>query len=152
MFEFIASLPPLRITTLPVLRQRAAASTVTFGRDSKIMPITPSGTRVLMICKPFGRFPPPIISPIGSPSAIIWSTPFAMPSIRLASSMSRSCLASDIPFSFAAAMSFAFSAIIRLLFSISAFEIAARALFFCMVEAEEIKASAALALLPSSCV
>ena len=55
LFEFIASFPPLKITAFPDLRQSADASTVTFGRDSKIIPITPSGTFVLIICKPFGR-------------------------------------------------------------------------------------------------
>ena len=32
--EFIASLPPRRIVALPDLKQRLAASAVTFGRDS----------------------------------------------------------------------------------------------------------------------
>ena len=35
-------------TALPALKHSAAASTVTFGRDSKIIPIVPMGTRFLM--------------------------------------------------------------------------------------------------------
>ena len=33
-FEFSASLPPRRMVALPDLKQRLAASAVTFGRDS----------------------------------------------------------------------------------------------------------------------
>ena len=44
----MASFPPLKITALDVLKQRAAASHVTFGLDSKIIPITPIGARTLL--------------------------------------------------------------------------------------------------------
>ena len=44
-FELAASLPPFRITALPVLKQSPKASAVTFGLASYIIPITPIGTR-----------------------------------------------------------------------------------------------------------
>ena len=50
-----ASLPPRSTTALPVLRQIAATSLVTFGRDSYTTPTTPSGTRRFEIARPFGR-------------------------------------------------------------------------------------------------
>ena len=44
LLELMASLPPLRITALPALKHNPKASSVTLGRDSYIMPITPIGT------------------------------------------------------------------------------------------------------------
>ena len=55
--ERYASLPPRRMTELPVLRQRAAASTVTLGRASYTTAITPNGTRTLWISQTLGRPP-----------------------------------------------------------------------------------------------
>ena len=43
-FVRYASLPPRRIVALAVLKHKAPASTVTFGRASKMIPITPNGT------------------------------------------------------------------------------------------------------------
>lgn len=40
-FVRYASLPPRRIVALAVLKHKAPASTVTFGRASKMIPITP---------------------------------------------------------------------------------------------------------------
>ena len=54
LFEFIASFPPLSIVAFPLFIQSVAASTVTFGLDSKIIPITPIGTLVFVIRIPFG--------------------------------------------------------------------------------------------------
>ena len=50
-----ASLPPRSTTALPVFRQIAATSLVTFGRDSYTTPTTPSGTRLFEIASPLGR-------------------------------------------------------------------------------------------------
>src|SRR5580765_1576114 len=41
--------------------------------------ITPSGTRVRVICRPFGRFQPSSTSPTGSASPATVRSPFAMP-------------------------------------------------------------------------
>ena len=50
-----ASEPPRRIRALPERRQSAAASAVTLGRLSKIMPMTPIGVRTRAMSRPFGR-------------------------------------------------------------------------------------------------
>ena len=47
--------PPRRIAALPAFRQSAPASAVTFGRLSKITPITPIGVRTRRMCSPDGR-------------------------------------------------------------------------------------------------
>ena len=47
--------PPRRITALPALRHSAPASAVTFGRLSKITPMTPSGVRTRSMFRPLGR-------------------------------------------------------------------------------------------------
>ena len=43
------------MTALPDFRHNTEISTVTLGRLSYIAPITPSGTRFLLIFRPFGR-------------------------------------------------------------------------------------------------
>ena len=48
--------PPLSITVFPDLIHKLPASTVTFGRDSYIIPITPRGTDTLEISRPLGCF------------------------------------------------------------------------------------------------
>lgn len=50
----MASFPPRRITVFPDLRQRAAASLVTFGLASNITAITPKGTETFSILRPLG--------------------------------------------------------------------------------------------------
>ena len=47
--------PARRMAALPALRQSAPASAVTFGRLSKITPMTPSGVATRSITRPFGR-------------------------------------------------------------------------------------------------
>ena len=69
VFERIASLPPRRMIALPVLRQRAAVSTKTLGRDSKTTATTPKGSRVFVIVMPLGRLRVQIASPTGSGSS-----------------------------------------------------------------------------------
>ena len=66
MLDLNASLPPRSITEFPDLIQSPAASAVTFGIASYIIPITPRGTLTLDILRPFGRFILEIASPIGS--------------------------------------------------------------------------------------
>ena len=55
LLDFIDSLPPLNITEFPDFRQSTDISIVTLGRLSYIAPITPNGTLLLPICKPFGK-------------------------------------------------------------------------------------------------
>ena len=54
-FERSASFPPRNIVTFPDLKQRAAASAVTLGRDSKMITITPIGHVILLNLRPLGR-------------------------------------------------------------------------------------------------
>ena len=149
LLEFIASLPPRSITVLPALKQRVAASTVTFGRDSKIIPIVPIGTRFLITCSPFGRSLPPITAPTGSGSDITLSTPSAMPPIRCSVRVRRSIIASDIPFALAVSISSLFAPIISVTCERSREDISERTRFFSFVPITDIAGSAALALAPS---
>ena len=110
MFEWNASLPPRRITALPAIRQSAAASLVTLGRASKMMPITPIGTVTFSIFRPFGRVSPLSTRPTGSRCAATSSTPCAIASMRASVSVRRSSIASRMPLSRAAARSTAFAA------------------------------------------
>ena len=97
LLEFIASLPPLKIHAFDVLRHKTAASTVTFGLASYIIPITPIGTRFFPIIRPFGRFVIFIISPIGSFNAITSRTPSEIAFILSFVSIRRSIIASRMP-------------------------------------------------------
>ena len=103
--ERMASLPPRRIHTLPDLRHSAAASTVTFGRASKMMAMTPRGTRRRLMIRPLGRVSVRSARPMGSGRAITWRTPSTIPAIRSGVSVSRSSMAERIPAAFAAATS-----------------------------------------------
>ena len=123
LFEFIASLPPRSMTALPALRQRAAASEVTFGLASYIIPITPSGTVTFSILSPFGLVEPERTLPTGSGIAATSSTPFAMPSMRSAVRVRRSIIDSAMPFSRAAAISARFASNMLCTFSRRADEI-----------------------------
>ncbi len=109
MFEWMASLPPRRMTALPLFRQRAAASAVTLGRDSKIMQTTPSGTRTLSNFSPLGSTQPSMTRPTGSRSVTTLRTASAMPWMRLSVSSRRSSMALESPASRPAWSSFAFS-------------------------------------------
>ncbi len=150
VLEWIASLPPRRIQTLEDLRQRHAASTVTLGRASKIIPTTPIGVRTFSIFNPFGRVPPSMTCPTGSGRPIRSRTAPAIPSIRAAVSRRRSCNDSDIPFCAAAFRSSSLAARISGICAQSASAIAASAAFFCAVDAQERVREAAFARLPSS--
>jgi hypothetical protein len=71
-----ASEPPRRMQALPPLMASEAASMVTFGRLSKIVPKTPSRTRICPTLMPRGR-PQAGDSANGSGMAAICSQPSA---------------------------------------------------------------------------
>jgi hypothetical protein len=75
LFDSMASEPPRRMQALPLLIDRLAASMVTLGRLSKIMPNTPSGTRIWPTRMPLGCCLRPLISPISSGIAASCSQP-----------------------------------------------------------------------------
>ena len=110
LFESIASEPPRRMQALPLLIERLAASIVTFGRLSKIMPKTPIGTRICPTRMPLGCCFMPIISPITSGMAASCSQPWATVSMMGAVSLSLSTMGAARPLATARARSFAFSA------------------------------------------
>ena len=146
LFEFIASLPPRRITALPLLRLSIAASTVTLGRASYIMPTTPIGTRTLSIFMPLGRVLPSITSPTGSGYFDSASQAFAMLSIlaSLSASLSSrdSLILRILPFS----RSTALASIISFLLLRRICAISSSASFFMSDEAKAIVPLAACAL------
>ena len=150
ILEFIASLPPLKITALPDLKQSAKASGVTLGLASYIIPTTPSGTRFLPIKSPLGRFFISSTSPTGSLSAATCSRPSAMPLILSSVSISLSISPSFIPFSRPAKTSLAFASSMLFLSFISASAQAMRALFLVSTFILASSTEACFALIPSS--
>ena len=126
LFVFIASLPPRRTTALPVLIQRAAASTVTLGLASKIIATTPSGTLVLFISIPLGLvqtspIPRTSLSPTSSYKASL--IPLILASLRVR----RSTIVGITPFFSALFTSITLASRISSLFSMRAFAILIRA-------------------------
>ena len=105
--EWKESEPPRRITALPAFMHSAPASAVTFGRLSKMTPITPSGVRTRSMCSPFGRSHSAMMVPTGSGSSAMARMPSHMPRTRSSLSSSRSRKAPEMPFSRAVAMSMA---------------------------------------------
>src|SRR6185295_15948709 len=93
-FVRAASWPPFRSTALEERRQSAAASAVTFGRDSKIIRITPIGTRTRLQVMPEGALRSSKTFPTGSGCAEIACRPLTISSTRFSSSFRRSSLAS----------------------------------------------------------
>ena len=130
LLELIASLPPRSMTALPLFKQSTAASAVTFGLASKIIPITPRGTRTFVISIPLGLVLPEITVPIGSGRAATSNTPSAMPSILFSSSLSLSRSEAERPFFTPLSRSILFAEMIFSAFSLRAFAIALRASFF----------------------
>ncbi len=106
----MASFPPRRMVALPDFRQSTAASLVTFGRLSKMIPITPIGTLTCSMRIPFGRVRWSRTSPTGSGNSATCSIPFAMASTLSPSRRSLPIIALVNPFASAAARSLAFSA------------------------------------------
>ena len=92
------SLPPRKIAALPDLRQSAAGIGGHVGPASKMMPITPNGTRMRAMSSPLGRVQRASTVPIGSGWAATSSSPRAIASTRAASSASRSQKAALMPF------------------------------------------------------
>ena len=133
LFDSIASLPPRKITALPVLRQSAAVSMKTFGRDSKTTAITPNGTRTLRIFIPLGRSRVQIVSPTGSGRVATCRTPATIASNRAGVSVRRSSIEGEIPASFACAKSMPFAATIDARFFSRESAMARSAAFFSSV-------------------
>ncbi len=93
---------------------------VTFGLDSYIIPITPSGTETRDISKPFGLFHLDISTPRGSSILAICFKPLIISCILLSFSKSLSRKASDTFFSFAFSKSILLASnIANLFFSIN---------------------------------
>ena len=97
LLDSIASEPPRRMQALPLLIDRLAASIVTLGRLSKIMPNTPIGTRIWPTRMPLGCWRRPLISPITSGMAASCSQPSAQVSSTLGVSFRRSTIGSARP-------------------------------------------------------
>ena len=133
---FAASLPPRSTVALPVFRQRAAASTVTFGRASYIIATTPIGTREQKILSPLGRTKS---SPVPTGSSIVTRarSESQIPDIRALLSIRRSSMWSGTPFSRADARSVRFAFIILSALASSASAIERRRAFFSSVDAAE---------------
>ena len=82
---------------LPLLMDRLAASMVTLGRLSKIMPNTPMGTRIWPTRMPLGCCCKAEISPITSGMAASCSQPWAQVSSTDGVRRRRSTMGSDSP-------------------------------------------------------
>ena len=132
-FDSIASLPPRKIVAFPVLKQSDAASAVTFGLDSKMIPITPIGTRTFRIRIPFGLVQSASNSPTGSGNSATSSSAFAIASNRFPSSVNRSIIAALSPFARARSKSSAFALKISASSTLNCPAIARRIRFFCSV-------------------
>ena len=152
MFVPIASLPPRRMTALPVFRQSAAVSTNTLGRLSKTTAMTPSGTRTLRIVIPLGRSRVQIVSPTGSGSVATCRTPATIASKRAGVSVRRSSIAGAMPVSFARDTSAAFASHIAPRAPSSASATARSAAFFSSVVIFASPADAARARTAISCI
>ena len=148
----MASLPPRRITALPLFKHRAAPSTVTLGRASYTMPMTPIGTLTFSIYRPLGRVWLSSTQPQGSGrSATSWQ-PWAIPSIRSPFSANRSSSAGDIPFALPASKSSALAAMISVCRARSASAIASSPAFFSSVVRVASTPAACFARIPISLI
>ena len=94
------------------------------------MPITPKGTRTLLILRPLGRVKVSMISPMGSSSAAIWRSPSAMAAILVSVRARRSKSPSCMPFSFPAFISFSLAERISSVWESKASDACSSALFF----------------------
>ena len=121
--------------TLPDLRHKAAASTVTLGRASKMMATTPRGTRRRPMMSPLGRVSILSTFPIGSGRAATCRTASTMPEIRSSVRVSRSNMAERIPASFAAATSSALASSHSAERAVKISAMASKAAFFLAVPA-----------------
>ena len=150
LLDSMASEPPRRMQALPLLIDRLAASMVTLGRLSKIMPNTPIGTRIWPTRMPLGCWRKPVISPISSGMAASCSQPWAQVSSTLGPSLSRSTRGAAKPAATARDKSLALSVCSIGVASRSNAARRFNALFFVAVSALAIRAEAALARAPRS--
>ena len=148
LLDSIASEPPRRMQALPLLIDRLAASMVTLGRLSKIMPNTPIGTRIWPTRMPLGCWRKPVISPMISGIAASCSQPRAQVSNTSGPSLSRSTSGAAKPAAAARCRSLALSACIACVFSRNKTAKRSKALFLVAVPALAIRAEAALAWAP----
>ena len=151
-FDWMASEPPRRMQALPLLIASEAASMVTLGRLSKIMPNTPSGTRIWPTLRPEGRRLMPVISPTGSGIAASWSQPSAMVAMILSVRRRRSTIGAARPAASAAATSRALASRNGAPAASSSRASSVRVSFFALVEARAIAAEAARACWPTLCM
>ena len=117
-----------------------------------MIPTTPSGVRTRSMVMPFGRFHFSVTLPTGSFSRATISSPFAIASTRLPSSVSRSRKAGLAPAIFASCRSAALAARISREAVRIAFAIATSALFFCAVGASASARAALRARTPISAI
>ena len=144
-------MPPRRITALPDFRQREAASAVTFGRASKIIPITPKGTLTLVTVSPLGSLLPLITFPTGSGREATFLTPSAILLILSSPKVRRSIRLSVSPFFLPFSTSMLLAFIITSEFSSRASAIAISASSF-LLPATDSTLDASLAFLPISSI
>src|SRR5690606_6341475 len=150
--EFNESDPPRNMTALPAARQSAPASAVTFGRLSKITPMTPSGVRTRSIFRPLGRSHAAWTWLIVAGVAAIWRTPSAMAPMRSGVSFRRSRKEPASLACVAFSMSIAFAARIAFSSATMASAMASRALRFADEEAFASGLAAARARRPNSTI
>ena len=147
----MASDPPRSTQALPLLIDRLAASMVTLGRLSKIMPNTPIGTRICPTRMPLGCCFMPMISPITSGIAASCSQPWAQVSSTFGVSLSRSTIGSARPAAMARSKSRALSTCRDCTLARNRAASFRRAVFFTAVGALAIRAEAVLACKPMVC-
>ena len=140
------------MAALPDFMHSAPASAATFGRLSKIIPMTPMGTRTREIFMPLGRVHSLRVVPTGSGNPAMSSRPLAMASTRSVVRTRRSMNESFRSLVFAAATSAALAAMSLFAEARMAFAMACRAAFFCWVEASASTPAALRAFRPSSCM
>ncbi len=129
MLELNESEPPRNIKLLPDLIDNEAASLQTFGLDSNIMPMTPSGILTLLTVIPFGLFFLDVTTPTGSFNLITSLKDIIIVSMYLSSSFILSRKGAGSPFFRPASISFWFSAFMACLLASKASAIALSALF-----------------------
>ena len=132
----------------PLLMDRLAASMVTLGRLSKIMPNTPMGTRIWPTRMPLGCCFMPVMSPITSGMAASCSQPCAQVSSTLGLRRKRSTMGAARPAATARSRSLALSTCRAAVFWRSNAARRSNAWFLDAVEALAISAEAALACAP----
>ena len=145
LLDSMASEPPRKIQALPLLIDKLAASMVTLGRLSKIIPNTPKGTRICPTRMPLGCCFMPMISPMTSGMAANCSQPSAHVANTLGLKRKRSTMGAAKSAASARAKSLALSICSASVFSRSKAARRFKALFLEAVEALAMAAEATLA-------